>query len=168
MLTEEDVDRFMAEAIAEARGALERGEVAVGCVVVDKEDRSIVARAGNCTNQRHNSTWHCEFSAIDTIFLLVPNGKVGSGDQESLHAFMSRYALFVTCEPCIMCATALHLGLPRCTMGVATKNSVDAAQYYPYMKVMATFHPCVAVRVSVPARPLSSCKHFIHLEIQTV
>ncbi|GFE52719.1 CMP dCMP zinc-binding [Babesia ovis] len=109
MLSEEDVNRFMAAAITEAREALERGEVAVGCVIVDKEQCSIVARAGNSTNQKHNSTWHCEFSAIETLFTLVPDGKVGANDRDSLHAFMSRYALFVTCEPCIMCATALHI-----------------------------------------------------------
>ncbi|GBE62746.1 CMP dCMP zinc-binding protein [Babesia ovata] len=109
MLSEEDVDRFMAEAIAEARLALESGEVAVGCVIVDKEARSVVARAGNSTNKTHNSTWHCEFGAISTVFELVPGGKVGCGDRESLHSFMSRYALFVTCEPCVMCVTALQI-----------------------------------------------------------
>ncbi|GIX62009.1 CMP/dCMP deaminase, zinc-binding, putative [Babesia caballi] len=109
MLSEEDIDRFMAAAIAEARQALETGEVAVGCIIVDKEQRAIVARAGNSTNQKHNSTWHCEFGAIDTLFSLVPGGKVGCGDRESLRAFMSRHALFVTCEPCIMCATALQI-----------------------------------------------------------
>ncbi|KAK1444290.1 cytidine deaminase [Babesia gibsoni] len=109
MLPKDDIDRFMDEAIAEARGALERGEVAVGCVIVDKEEGVVVARAGNSTNQKHNSTWHCEFGAIDTLFSLVPGGKIGSDNKEDLHKFMSRYALFVTCEPCIMCTTALQI-----------------------------------------------------------
>eukprot|EP00371_Babesia_bovis_P002533 XP_001611180.1 cytosine deaminase [Babesia bovis T2Bo] len=109
MLNEADIDNFMTAALDEARDALERGEVAVGCVIVDKEKKTIVARAGNSTNQKHNSTWHCEFGAIDTLFSLVPDGKIGANDQANIQAFTSRYALFVTCEPCIMCATALHI-----------------------------------------------------------
>ncbi|KAK1936911.1 putative cytosine deaminase [Babesia divergens] len=109
MLSREDIQRFMAAAIDEARKALENGEVAVGCIIVDKTDCSIVARAGNSTNQKHNSTWHCEFGAIETLFSMVPDGRIGCDAQDSLHEFMSRYALFVTCEPCIMCATALQI-----------------------------------------------------------
>lgn len=76
MLSREDIQRFMAAAIDEvrkirripikcmcqARKALENGEVAVGCIIVDKTDCSIVARAGNSTNQKHNVCYTCNQS----------------------------------------------------------------------------------------------------------
>lgn len=88
---------FMRQALAEAWRAYDRLEVPVGCVVV--RDGVVVARGSNRTNELRNGTRHAEFEAIDAI-LTAAGGDV-------LAAGFDRCELFVTCEPCIMCAGAL-------------------------------------------------------------
>jgi len=88
---------FMRQALAEAWRAYERLEVPVGCVVV--RDGAVVARGSNRTNELRNGTRHAEFEAVDTM-LAASGGDVAA-------AGFDRCELFVTCEPCIMCAGAL-------------------------------------------------------------
>ena len=87
-------------ALDEATKALHIGEVPVGCVVVlpsttSTEPDQILARGANRTNLTCNATRHAEFEALDAILL---------GDS---HVDLSRCELYVTVEPCIMCAAAL-------------------------------------------------------------
>ncbi|KDO28023.1 hypothetical protein SPRG_06759 [Saprolegnia parasitica CBS 223.65] len=89
----DDDRRFMAEALAEGERALERGEVPVGCVFV-LGDR-IIGRGGNRTNELFN---HAELVAIEAILDAGHSSEV-----------FRDCRLYVTCEPCIMCAAALAL-----------------------------------------------------------
>lgn len=80
-------------AFEQARLALELGEVPVGCVFV--KDDAVIALAHNLTTQRSDATQHCEI--------------VASADTD-----VSGCDLYVTVEPCIMCAEALRLLRVRC------------------------------------------------------
>ncbi|EFJ20055.1 hypothetical protein SELMODRAFT_109716, partial [Selaginella moellendorffii] len=86
----------------QARQALNRLEVPVGCVIV--ENGRVIASGSNRTNETRNATRHAEMEAID---MLLPRWECSSHED-----FSKRFAgceLYVTCEPCIMCAAALSL-----------------------------------------------------------
>ncbi len=84
---------FMKQALMEAGKAAERGEVPIGAVVVCKE--RIIARAHNLTEQLNDVTAHAEMQAI-TAAANVLGGK-----------YLNECTLYVTIEPCVMCAGAL-------------------------------------------------------------
>ncbi|KZP21738.1 cytidine deaminase-like protein [Athelia psychrophila] len=91
---------WMREALAMAEEALTASEVPVGCVFV--RDGSIIAKARNRTNELRNATRHAELEAIDAILsdkALTP--------QISVYP-LAATTLYVTVEPCIMCASALR------------------------------------------------------------
>uniref|UniRef100_A0A1D1XUG0 tRNA-specific adenosine deaminase 2 n=1 Tax=Anthurium amnicola TaxID=1678845 RepID=A0A1D1XUG0_9ARAE len=95
---------FMELALKQAKFAMSNLEVPVGCVVV--VDGKIVASGCNRTNETRNATRHAEMEAID--LLLEQWQKAGLSQVEVAEKF-SRCVLYVTCEPCIMCATALSI-----------------------------------------------------------
>jgi len=98
---------FMAQAMEQAQRALDSGETPVGCVIV--RDGAIVSRGHNLTNASRNGTRHAEMIAIDEI-LAAGNGV----------DYFSGCTLYVSCEPCIMCAAALsQLGLTDIYYGCA-------------------------------------------------
>lgn len=84
---------YMKQALAEADKAKERGEVPVGVVVVAKE--RIIARGHNLTETLNDVTAHAEMQAI-TAAANVLGGK-----------YLSDCTLYVTVEPCVMCAGAI-------------------------------------------------------------
>jgi len=88
-----DDNYFMKQALAEAQKAFERGEVPVGAVVVCNEQ--IIARAYNNTEQLTDVTAHAEI-----IALTAAASHLGS-------KYLDDCTLYVTLEPCAMCAGAL-------------------------------------------------------------
>lgn len=99
---------FMHEAFKLANISLELGEIPVGCVIVNTNDNdSIIATGHNHTNITRNGTKHAEMMAIDEII------------QKKLPISIFQYCeVFVTCEPCIMCAAALgRLGIKKVSFG---------------------------------------------------
>mmetsp|Transcript_22156 Transcript_22156/g.87901 ORF Transcript_22156/g.87901 Transcript_22156/m.87901 type:complete len:264 (-) Transcript_22156:43-834(-) len=98
--TPRDVEAWMGRALTEAERALDAGEVPVGCVVV-RDDGVVVASGHNRTNATLNPTQHAELVALAT---------------EGVE--WRRCAIYVTCEPCIMCAAALSfVGVRACFFG---------------------------------------------------
>jgi tRNA(Arg) A34 adenosine deaminase TadA len=81
-------------ALAEARSAAERGEVPVGAVIVSPSGR-VVARAGNRTRELADPTAHAEILAIRAACQ-------ASGTER-----LTGHDLYVTLEPCPMCAAAV-------------------------------------------------------------
>jgi len=84
---------FMDMALAEARAAGSCGEVPVGCIIVRSGE--VVARAGNRTLTDRDPTAHAELIAIREAARLLDSARLDDCD------------LYVTLEPCAMCAGAL-------------------------------------------------------------
>ena len=98
--------QMMREALREAEAARSAGEVPIGAVVVCKG--RIIARAHNLTEALHDTTAHAEMQAV-TIASEYLGGK-----------YLSDCTLYVTVEPCPMCAAALNWAqLPRLVYGCA-------------------------------------------------
>ncbi|XP_010521346.1 PREDICTED: tRNA-specific adenosine deaminase 2 [Tarenaya hassleriana] len=104
---------YMELALHQAKLALEALEVPVGCVIL--EDGKVKASGRNRTNETRNATRHAEMEAIDV--LLEQWKKDGLSPSEVAEKF-SKCVLYVTCEPCIMCASALSfLGIKEVYYG---------------------------------------------------
>jgi tRNA(adenine34) deaminase len=84
---------FMDLALDEARAAGERGEVPVGCVIV--RDGTVIARAGNRVIAGHDPTAHAEIVTIRQASAILASERLEDCD------------LYVTLEPCAMCAGAI-------------------------------------------------------------
>jgi len=95
---------FMEKALDEARVALSHLEVPVGCVIV--ENGQVIASGSNRTNETRNATRHAEMEAIDKVLEICQAANLS---QEQVAQKFGRCELYVTCEPCIMCATALSI-----------------------------------------------------------
>ncbi|ELR15603.1 cytidine and deoxycytidylate deaminase zincbinding region domain containing protein [Acanthamoeba castellanii str. Neff] len=138
---------FMLLALDEGRKALKEGEVPVGCVIVhrrrradagggagedsrvdtgdDGNDDVVIATGYNKTNERRDATLHAEVVAIGKIMDQLRQ----SADQDP-RPLRTRWTelfaeseLFVTCEPCIMCAGALlHAGIGKVYFGCSNER----------------------------------------------
>ena len=86
-------ERFMGEALRQARRALALGEVPVGCVIV--RNGEIVARGYNRREADKNALAHAELRAIDRACRKLGGWRLWECD------------LYVTLEPCLMCAGAI-------------------------------------------------------------
>ncbi len=85
---------FMKQAYLEAQKAFEKGEIPVGAVIVCNEQ--IIARAHNNTEQLTDVTAHAEIMAMTAASTYLRN------------KYLNDCTLYVTLEPCIMCAGAIH------------------------------------------------------------
>lgn len=95
---------FMKQALSEAQKAFEKGEVPIGAVIVSNQ--RIIARSHNLTEMLNDVTAHAEMQAI-TAAASVLGGK-----------YLNDCTLFVTVEPCPMCAGALGWSqIPRIVYG---------------------------------------------------
>lgn len=86
-------EEYMRKALQEAEMAREQGEIPIGAVIVSKD--RILARAHNLTETLHDVTAHAEMQAI-TMAADMLGGK-----------YLQECTLYVTVEPCIMCAGAI-------------------------------------------------------------
>jgi len=82
-------------AIAEAEAAASRGDVPVGAVVVDGRTGAVLARAGNQTEATYDPTAHAEMLAIRAATTERGSARLPDCD------------IYVTLEPCAMCAQAI-------------------------------------------------------------
>jgi len=89
-----DIDNFyMKQALAEAKEAYKQGEIPIGAVVVCRD--KIIAKSHNLTELLHDVTAHAEMQAITSAAEHL-GGK-----------YLNDCTLYVTVEPCVMCAGAL-------------------------------------------------------------
>ena len=87
-------ERWMEAALALAKEAMEANEVPVGCVIVD-ETGTIIGRGRNRREERGQATAHAEILAIEEACQALGDWRLGS------------CSLYVTLEPCPMCAGAM-------------------------------------------------------------
>ncbi|MBX9456483.1 MAG: nucleoside deaminase [Rhizobium sp.] len=92
-------NRFMQIAFQEARAAGARGEVPIGAAVV--RDGAVIGRGGNRTRERNDVTAHAEIEAIRQAAATIGNERLVDAD------------LYVTLEPCAMCAAAISFARLR-------------------------------------------------------
>lgn len=109
----------MKQAIEKCISAIKEKEVPVGCVFVHIPSKKIFASSHNLTNKLKNATKHAEINCIDYVRMLSKNkdekikfindlGLKFDFDKD-LNSIFSESALFVSCEPCIMCSHSLSL-----------------------------------------------------------
>jgi len=87
-------DYYMSQALREAEKARDAGEIPIGAVVVCQ--KQIIARAHNQTQILNDVTAHAEIMAITSASSYLGN------------KYLNECTLYVTLEPCIMCAGALY------------------------------------------------------------
>lgn len=85
---------FMKEALREAQKAADEDEVPIGCVIVS--NNRIIARAHNLTETLNDITAHAEMQAITSA-----SNYLGS-------KYLDECTIYITLEPCLMCAGALR------------------------------------------------------------
>lgn len=118
---------FMKQALIEARAAADEGEVPVGAVIVC--NNRIIARAHNQTERLQDPTAHAEMLAITTAVNIL-----GA-------KYLTGCTLYVTVEPCIMCAGAIGWAQISTIVYGASDEKRGFQQYAP-----KAFHPKAVVK----------------------
>ncbi len=116
----------MAEALAEAAAAAERGEVPVGAAIAC--GGAIVAHAGNRTLERKDPTAHAELLAIRAACEKLGTERLVDCD------------LYVTLEPCAMCAAAISFARLRRLYWGASDPKGGAVEHGPRFFAQPTCH----------------------------
>ena len=132
-----DDERLMGLALHEASKAMDKGEVPVGCIIVDIHSK-VVASAGNMTNIDRDATRHCELVAIDQIL------------EKGLN--FNELKLYVTVEPCIMCASALRLvGLTTVYYGCSNERFGGCGSIVDAHSIDSTSLPVLSITSGILA-----------------
>lgn len=116
----------MQMALAEARAAAERGEVPVGAVLV--RGSTVVARDGNRTRELNDPTAHAEILVIRAAAAAIGSERLINCD------------LYVTLEPCAMCAAAISFARIRRLYYGASDPKGGAVESGPRFYSQATCH----------------------------
>jgi tRNA(adenine34) deaminase len=127
-VAQQDV-QFMWEALKQARRAKEVGEVPIGCIIV--HNNRIIGRAHNQTVQLHDPTAHAEMIAITQAAESLQNER------------LTDTVLYVTAEPCPMCAGAIVLArIKRVVFGTEESKWGAAGSLYNILKDARLNHTC--------------------------
>ncbi|XP_067901668.1 tRNA-specific adenosine deaminase 2 isoform X6 [Heterodontus francisci] len=101
MPEQREQQQWMEQALSTAKEALENGEVPVGCLMVYQNE--ILGQGRNEVNETKNATSHAEMVAIGQVLEWCHQ------KGRDLEEVFGHTVLYVTVEPCIMCAAALRL-----------------------------------------------------------
>lgn len=124
-------EQYMREALRLAEQALSAGEVPVGCVITD-ETGKIISRSENTRERSRSALGHAELSAIDEACR-------SRGDWR-----LDGCTLFVTLEPCPMCAGAiLNARIPRIVYGAREEHFGSCGSVVDLFTENYGFHPAV-------------------------
>src|SRR5450756_2190602 len=117
---------YMRHALELASMALDAGEVPVGAVVV--QDGVIIGRGFNAPISRHDPSAHAEMTALRDAAQKIGNYRLAGCE------------LFVTLEPCLMCAGAImHARIARAVYGASDPKTVS----YTHLRAHETRHDLV-------------------------
>ncbi len=110
--TKEEIINFMQECFKYCEKAIENGEIPVGCIFVHNLTKKILYGSHNLTNKTKNANSHCEINCIKYFesnlpFKIEKDDKNNFFEYNKIEDLMSNCTLFVSCEPCIMCALSL-------------------------------------------------------------
>lgn len=129
--------KYMTEALREAKAALEEGEIPIGAVVICRG--RIIGKGHNMTERLHDATAHAEMIAI-TAATEAMGGK-----------YLSDCTLYVTVEPCPMCAGALNWS----QIGRIVYGTIDPKRGYSLFSP-SLLHPKTEVSAGVLADECSA------------
>ena len=118
---------FMKQALQQAEQAARRGEVPVGAVLVDANG-TVLAVAGNRTEELHDPTAHAEILAIRAATAAKGSARLPDCD------------LYVTLEPCAMCAAAISFARLRRVYFAAYDPKGGAVDHGPRFFTQPTCH----------------------------
>ena len=135
MITPFNDTYFMKQALVEAEKAFDAGEVPVGAIVVS--NNQIIARAHNFTEHLHDVTAHAEMQAITAAA-----NTIGA-------KYLVNCTLYVTLEPCVMCAGALYWSQVERVVFGATDDKRGAGRYE------GLYHPKTIVQRGIMAEECS-------------
>jgi tRNA(Arg) A34 adenosine deaminase TadA len=121
------VSDHMQMALEEARAAGDRGEVPIGAVITDAHG-AVLSRQGNRTRELADPTAHAEMLAIREACRLMGAQRIDSAD------------LYVTLEPCAMCAAAISFARIRRLYYGAADPKGGAVESGPVMFSQPTCH----------------------------
>ena len=133
----EEDERYMREALQEARYALADGEIPIGAVVVGRG--RVIGRGHNMTEKLHDTTAHAEMLAV-TAATEALGGK-----------YLTDCTLYVTVEPCPMCAGALNWA----QIGRIVYGAIDPRRGYSLF-TPSLLHPKTQVAAGVLAEECSA------------
>uniref|UniRef100_A0A8C6EML3 tRNA-specific adenosine deaminase 2 n=1 Tax=Marmota marmota marmota TaxID=9994 RepID=A0A8C6EML3_MARMA len=114
VVSAEEIEKWMEEAMQMAKQALENTEVPVGCLMVYNNE--VVGKGRNEVNQTKNATRHAEMVAIDQVLDWCHQ----SGQSPS--TVFEHTVLYVTVEPCIMCAANERFGGCGSVLNIASAD----------------------------------------------
>jgi len=132
-------DQYMQNALREAEIAQSEGEVPTGCVIVhhgatEAERPRVIARAHNQVERLRDPTAHAEMIAITQAAATL-------GDWR-----LTNTALYVTKEPCAMCAGAIVLArIPLLVFGVADPKRGGAVSVFNIVQHPGLIHRCEVI-----------------------
>ena len=122
---------YMRLALAEAERALETGDVPVGCVVTDRAGH-VIGRGRNRREERKNAVRHAEIEAIEEACAAVGSWRLDG------------CALYVTLEPCPMCAGAiLNARIPTVVYGAKEPVSGSCGSVINLFEERYGFRPAI-------------------------
>lgn len=121
---------FMRQALVEARAAAAEGEVPVGAIIVC--NNQIIARAHNQTERLNDVTAHAEMLAITAAA-----GVLGA-------KYLTNCSLYVTVEPCVMCAGAIGWAQLSAIIYGAEDEKRGFSQFAP-----KAFHPKAVIKKGI-------------------
>lgn len=133
----EEDERYMREALQEARYALADGEIPIGAVVVGRG--RVIGRGHNMTEKLHDTTAHAEMLAV-TAATEALGGK-----------YLTDCTLYVTVEPCPMCAGALNWA----QIGRIVYGAIDPRRGYSLF-TPSLLHPKTQVAAGILAEECSA------------
>jgi tRNA(Arg) A34 adenosine deaminase TadA len=125
-MKEQDL-KYLRIALAEAKAAADRGEVPVGAVLVSTEE-DLLARCGNRIVETHDPTAHAEMLAIREAARRLGNER------------LMGTTLYVTLEPCAMCAGAISLARIGRLVYAAPDPKGGAVEHGPRFFAQTTCH----------------------------
>lgn len=130
---------FMQLALKEAEKAFEEDEIPIGAIVV--QDEKVFARGYNMTEKLTDTTAHAEIIALTSAF-----GHLGS-------KYLRDATLYVTVEPCVMCAGALYWSkIKKVVWGASdAKNGFSRVQ-----PALSPFHPKTEIITGILADECAS------------
>ena len=122
-------EKYMKQAIKQAKKAYAIDEVPIGCIIVRDEDGKVIARGYNRRNMDKNTLSHAELNAIRKA-----SKKLGDWRLEEC-------TLYVTLEPCQMCSGAIvQARIPRVVVGCMNPKAGCAGSILNLLQVEAFNH----------------------------